>query len=343
MRYISLVLLLAIFCAYGYDPASSSNPNRHVCSIAIGNAIYSPAHFFNNNLRYRIDENIGSVTVAIHNSDGTTRNIAIDVAPLVRNAANMWNQRLAARDSPTRLTEAPQGSPSESNFRVSRANGAQQNSLDESNHRRWDFAETTLVLPPEIMQRYSNPIFNQSGMVLTNTFRFSRETFDTIRGAISEYYTENQVAKILVYQTIAHEFGHALGLTHPDALAHEDIINGGKETEYQIDSGDPSNFLAIAITAELERGQLNARVPLMTSNDTYFLRLRNQLGRRLNYEDIEPSQLELSAIDMENACSSPPSYQYKSNAVSSDTCKEKPNIFYPKAQALIPLYQIQLF
>ncbi|CDL85295.1 hypothetical protein [Xenorhabdus szentirmaii] len=72
MKLILLILSLAVFYAYGYDPNALSNPNRHVCSFAIGNQIYNPAQFFNNNLRYRIDEGLESVTVVVENEDGTT-------------------------------------------------------------------------------------------------------------------------------------------------------------------------------------------------------------------------------------------------------------------------------
>ncbi|MDC9598209.1 hypothetical protein [Xenorhabdus anantnagensis] len=337
MKFICMILSLATFNSFGYDPEAYLNPNRHVCSMAISNQIYNPADFFNNNLRYRIDENIGSVTVSIDNGDGTTRNIVIDVAPLVRNAAAMWNQRLIARGSPIRLTEVPQGSPSEANFQISRANDAQQASLGG------DLAETTSVLPTDILEHYVEPEFNRPGMFLTNTFSYSRDFFNTIRRTLNEHYTEHHAAKIVVYQTIAHEFGHALGLTHPGLLNLEKRQVSEKEEQIVIDRSNPGNFLALAITAELEQGQSDARVPLMTNNDTYFFHLRHQLDRRLNYDDIGPSELELNAIDMENACGGLTSSQPKRNVVFSTSCKEKPRIFYPITQSLIPIYQILLF
>ncbi|MCC8380930.1 hypothetical protein [Xenorhabdus sp. PB30.3] len=335
MKYILLILSLSAFYAYPYDPSAYSNPNRHVCSIALNNQIYNPSDFFNNNLRYRIAENIGSVTVSIHNDDGTTRNITIEVAPLVRDAADMWNQRLIARNSPIRLTEIPQGSSSDTDFQITRANDAQQTSLGS------DLAETTLVLPPEVQEHITNQVFNRPGIVLTNTFNYPRETFNTIRKTLNEHYSEPHVAKILVYHTIAHEFGHALGLTHPGLLELGGLNE--KENKIQLDRSNPGHFFAIAITAEVEQGQANARVPLMTSNDTYFLRLRNQLGRQLEYNDLRPSELELNAIATENACGDSPSPQSKRNVTASEICKEKPRIFYPIAQALIPIYQTQLF
>ncbi|WP_340607652.1 hypothetical protein [Xenorhabdus bharatensis] len=335
MKYILLILSLSAFYAYPYDPSAYSNPNRHVCSIALNNQIYNPSDFFNNNLNYRIAENIGSVTIAIHNDDGTTRNIAIEVAPLVRDAADMWNQRLIGRNSPIRLTEIPQGSSSDTDFQITRANDAQQTSLGS------DLAETTLILPPEVQEHITNQVFNRPGIVLTNTFHYPRETFDTIRRTLNDHYTEHHVAKILVYHTIAHEFGHALGLTHPGLLELGELNE--KENQIQLDRSNPGHFFAIAITAELEQEQANARVPLMTSNDTYFLRLRNQLGRQLEYNDIAPSELEINAIAMENECGGSPSSQSKINVSASKICKEKPRIFYPIAELLVPIYQTQLF
>ncbi|OTA14560.1 hypothetical protein Xvie_03589 [Xenorhabdus vietnamensis] len=335
MKFICMILSLATFNSFGYDPEAYLNPNRHVCSIAISNQIYNPADFFNNNLRYRIDKNIGSVTVSIDNGDGTERNIIIDVAPLVRNAAYMWNQRFIARGSPIRLTEVPQGSPSEADFQISRPNDAQQAIL----RSRENLAQTTFVLPTDILEHYPVPEFNRPGMFLTNTFSYSRDFFNTIRRALNERYTEHQAAKIVVYQTIAHEFGHALGLTHPGLLS----LENEKEKRIVIDTSNLGNFLALAITAELEQGQSDARVPLMTEDDNYFFRLRHQLGRRLNYDDIEPSELELNAIDMENACGGLTSSRPRRNVVFSASCKEKPRIFYPITQSLIPIYQTLLF
>ncbi|MDC9589616.1 hypothetical protein PSI23_09945 [Xenorhabdus sp. XENO-10] len=337
MKFICMILSLATFNSFGYDPEAYLNPNRHVCSIAISNQIYNPADFFNNNLRYRIDENIGSVTVSIDNGDGTTRNFAIDVAPLVRNAADMWNQRFIARGSPIRLTEVPQGSPSEADFQISRENDAQQATWGEA------LAHTTLVLPADILEHYAVPAFNRPGMFLTDTFPYSKETFNTIRRTLNEHYTEPHAAKIVVYQTIVHEFGHALGLAHPGVLNLEQLPVSEKEEQIVIDTSNPGNFLALAITAELEQGQSDARVPLMTDSDTYFFRLRHQLDRRLNYDDIGPSELELNAIDMENACGGLTSSQPKRNIVFSASCKEKPRIFYPITQSLIPIYQTLLF
>ncbi|SFN99831.1 hypothetical protein [Xenorhabdus japonica] len=339
MKFICMILSLAIFNSFGYDPEAYLNPNRHVCSIAISNQIYNPADFFNNNLRYRIDANIGSVTVSIDNGDGTTRNIAIDVAPLVRNAADMWNQRLIARGSPIHLTEVPQGSPSEADFQISRPNDAQQAIL----HLRESLAQTTLVLPTDILEHYAVPAFNRPGMFLTNTFSYSGDFFNTIRRTLNEHYTEHQAAKIVVYQTIVHEFGHALGLAHPGLLNLERLPVSEKEEQIVIDTSNSGNFLALAITAELEQGQSDARVPLMTDDDTYFFRLRHQLDRRLNYDDIGPSELELNAIDIENACGGLTSSQPKINVVFSASCKEKPRVFYPITQSLISIYQTLLF
>lgn len=333
MKFICMILSLAIFNSFGYDPAAYSNQNRHVCSIAISNQIYNPAGFFNNNLRYTIDENIGSVRVSIDNDDGTTRNINVDVAPLVRNAADMWNQRLIARGSPIRLTEVPQGLPGQTDFQISRANNSQQTSLGV------DLAQTTLVLPTDILEHYTSPEFNRPGMYLTNTFSYPRDTFNTIRRTLNEHYTEPHAAKIVVYQTIIHEFGHALGLTHPGSLD----LESEKEKQIKLDTSNPRNFLAVAMTAALEQEQSDARVPVMTEDDHYFFRLRQQLGRRLNYDDIAPSELELSAIDMENACGGLTSFRPKRNVVFSASCKEKPRIFYPITQSLIPIYQTLLF
>ncbi|MCG3463061.1 hypothetical protein L7G72_14645 [Xenorhabdus bovienii] len=332
MKFICMILSLAIFNSFGYDPAAYSNPNRHVCSIAISTQIYSPAGFFNNNLRYRIDENIGSVRVSIDNGDGTKRNIDVNVAPLVRDAADMWNQRFIARGSPIRLTEVPQG---EANFQISRANNAQQTSLGE------DLAQTTLVLPTDILEHYIDPEFNRPGMYLTNTFSYSRDFFNTIRGTLNEDYTEYHAAKIVVYQTIVHEFGHALGLTHPGSL---DLgSESEKEEQTVIDTSNPRNFLAVAMTAALEQEQPDAKVPVMKEDDGYFSQLREQLERPLNYDDIGPSELELNAIDMENACGGLTSFRPKRNVVFSASCKEKPRIFYPITQSLIPIYQTLLF
>ncbi|MCP9269951.1 matrixin family metalloprotease [Xenorhabdus sp. XENO-1] len=335
MKFICMILSFAIFNSFGYDPAAYSNPNRHVCSMAISNQIYNPAGFFNNNLRYTIDENIGSVRVSIDNDDGTTRNINVDVAPLVRNAADMWNQRLIARGSPIRLTEVPQGLSGQTDFQISRVNSAQQDRLDEN----FAAAYTMEVLPTDILEHYILPEFNRPGMYLANTFSYDRDTFNTVRRTLNEHYTESHAAKIVVYQVIIHEFGHALGLTHPGSLD----LESEKEKQMGIDTSNPRNFLAVAMTAALEQGQPDARVPVMTDDDHYFFRLRQQLGRRLNYDDIAASELELIAIDMENACGGLTSFRSKRNVVFSASCKEKPRIFYPITQSLIPIYQTLLF
>ncbi|MBD2792447.1 zinc metalloprotease [Xenorhabdus szentirmaii] len=343
MKFILLILSLAVFCAYGYDPNALSNPNRHVCSFAIGNQIYNPAQFFNNNLRYRINEGLESVTVVVENEDGTTTNFVVDVAPLVRNAANMWNQHFIARHSPIRLTEVPQSPPSEVDFHISRANDAQQNIFNRESLQ----AVTTLVLPTEITSHYLDPDFDIPGTVISNTINFSREDFDSTINALNETYTAQHVAEIIVYYILAHEFGHSLGLTHPRSYSL-----GNRERRIPIDIANMENFLAIAITAELESDQPDARIPIMldeknededeNQNESYFSLLHAQLGRRVNEDDIMPSNLELNATENENACGGSPFLQSQNNLVSSESCKEKPRIFYPVAQAVIPIYQTLL-
>ncbi|MGJ0626125.1 hypothetical protein [Xenorhabdus bovienii] len=202
-----------------------------------------------------------------------------------------------------------------------------------------NYAYTMEVLPTDILEHYILPEFNRPGMYLTNTFLYPRDIFNTIRRTLNEHYTESHAAKIVVYQTIIHEFGHALGLTHPGSLD----LESEKEKQMEIDTSNPRNFLAVAMTAALEQGQPDARVPVMTEDDHYFFRLRQQLGRRLIYDDIGPSELELNAIDMENACGGLTSFRPKRNVVFSASCKEKPRIFYPITQSLIPIYQTLLF
>ncbi|PHM58975.1 matrixin family metalloprotease [Xenorhabdus sp. KK7.4] len=343
MKYLLLVLLLtthSVFADSDFDPTARNNSNRHTYSFVVNNQIYSPARFFNNNLRYRIDEHIGQVTVNVG-----ARAFTVDTAPLVRNAANRWNRRLESIHSPIRLTEIPQGTPHEVDFWITRANDAQENylvpeppSTDPSrplvNHA---LAVTTLVLPDEMLKHYSMRYFENPGIVIANTFYLSEESYSQLRNDLSLRLTHEEIANIMVYSTIMHEFGHALGLTHPRT-------NAGYERYGSSINTDRGDILAVAITAQLPRGVPDARVPVMTrASLSYFSSLRTQLNRRVRQTDITPSELELSAINMENACSGLSSSQPKKHIVLSESCKEKPRIFYPIAQALIPIYQTQLF
>ncbi|PHM63608.1 hypothetical protein [Xenorhabdus ishibashii] len=294
MKYILLFLIFlssSVFAVNDYDPDAYGNPNRHVFSQIIDHQIYSPAHFFNNNLRYRIDPHINDITIVI----GGTIRITVHTAPLVIRAANMWNQHLIAHHSPIRLTEI--GSRGEANFWISTANNEQEDALGE------DFAQTTLILPDDILNNYFDPPFNIPGVVLANEFHYSKNLFTIIRSIFTNTMTEQEVANMIVYQTISHEFGHALGLLHP-------TINENEERErtslyhqnFSIDT-QGRHIIGMAMTAQRPRGQPDANVPIMTSDDSYFYLLYEQLHRRLEEGDIGPSELELSAIEMENACS----------------------------------------
>ncbi|PHM65254.1 hypothetical protein Xsto_02236 [Xenorhabdus stockiae] len=336
MKYILLILLFSasnVFATQDYDPAARTNPNRHACSYAIDDQVYSPARYYNNHLRYLIESNIGQV--AVFNGG---RHYLVDTATEIRHAFDMWRRRLAQRGIPITLTEVPQGPPAEVNFWFSRAETDpaynQQGFLRQHNIH----ALTTLILPDQIMNRYVYPLFNISGIVVSDQMYFSDEEFNIFRDALPSGIGDQQIANMLVYYVMSHEIGHALGLHHPNEnmrdfeWSHQDPID--------LEAG---HFYGESITALVPRGAPDARTPLMGADDGYFGRLHDQLGRRLNYDDIGPSELELNAIATENACGGLHSSQSKINVALSESCKEKPRVFYPIAQSLVPIYQTQLF
>ncbi|PHM29475.1 hypothetical protein [Xenorhabdus innexi] len=339
MKYSLLFLLLItyhVFAVNNYDPTARYKRNRHVYSAVFNNQIYSPVRFFNNRLRYRIDEHIGQVTINIGE-----RTLTVDTAPLIRDAADMWNQQLASIQSPIQLVEIPQNPPAEVDFWITRANDEQENLLVPSpgDSRINFYARTTPVLPDEMRNHYASEHFSNPGIVIANTFYTTEKDFNTFKNMLLAKYSEQKIADIFVYFIIAHEFGHALGLAHP-MLEDSNYI----ETRGVPINTDRGDLLSLAITAQLSLGEDDARVPIMTQNPMYFLYLYDQRkSERISSDDIGPSQLELSAIEMENACGSRSSSKYKSNSVSSDTCKEKPDIFYPVALKLLPIYQIAMF
>ncbi|PHM66732.1 hypothetical protein [Xenorhabdus sp. KJ12.1] len=341
MKYFLFVLLLTAYSVLAdsnFDPNARNNPNRHVYSYAINDQVYSPVRFFNNNLRYRIDEHIGQVTVNIG-----ARALTVNTAPLIRYAANLWNRRLRSAQIPIQLTEITQSSPSEVDCWISRANDAQEEylvpppSVTDPSHPLTNryLAYTTLVLPDEMLSHYSVKNFTNPGIVIANTFYFSEEVFTALRALISSKYSEQDIANVIVYFTMVHEFGHTLGLTHP-ILQHRRIETHGGPLN--TDRGD---VMSAALTAQLPRGVPDAGIPIMTSNLSYFRTLATRLNRRIVYRDITPTELELAAISMENSCGGSPPSQSKRNVVSSESCKEKPRVFYPIAQSLVPIYQTQ--
>ncbi|WP_340607675.1 hypothetical protein [Xenorhabdus bharatensis] len=334
MKCILLILLFFasnVFAIQDYDPAVRTNPNRHACSYAINDQVYSPARYYNNHLRYLIESNIGQV--AVFNGE---RSYFVDTTTEIRHAFDMWRRHLAQRGIPITLTEVPQGPPGEVNFWFSRAEANpeynQQGFLQQYNI----YAVTTLILPDQIMSHYAYPLFNIAGIVVSNQMYFSNEEFNTFRDALPSGIGDQQIATMLVYYIMSHEIGHALGLHHPNENMND--FEGSHQDPIDLEAG---HIYGESITALVPRGAPDARTPLMGADDGYFERLYNQLGRRLNYDDIGPSELELNAIATENACGGFPPSQPKTNIVPTQDCKEKPRVFFPIAQLLVPIYQTQ--
>ncbi|KXF79424.1 hypothetical protein ATN84_06925 [Paramesorhizobium deserti] len=137
--------------------------------------------------------------------------------------------------------------------------------------------------------------------------------------------TDNRqtIADALVFRTLAHEVGHALGLNHPNDTSEEPFDTAGMIT------------LGWARTTTFTRDI--AATPLMIGDQMAYLEaLAARLRTPVTTANMAPTVHELFAIGVENDCGGPISQPSTDNktSMSDDTCTNKPRIFYPLAARL---------
>ncbi|WP_153020107.1 hypothetical protein [Paramesorhizobium deserti] len=261
---LSVILLSYSSVSLAEDPPElPPDVFTQVLSQTYNGRIYSPAAQFGNLLE------IGVFAEFVNIAFGDGLPIPVDVHPIAQRVAQMWDDQLAAARIPVRVRLAEQAVlgnlpirtanaaqeramigddpddassaittpilPDEAqqavlgNLPIRTANAAQERAMIGDDPDDASSAITTPILPDEALEEYMYVNFRQPGIVLLPTRHHTDAQFQRF---VQIFGTDNRqtIADALVFRTLAHEMGHALGLNHPNDTSEEPFDTAGRIT-----------------------------------------------------------------------------------------------------------------
>lgn len=252
---------------------------------------------------------------AVNLQTNLIRSDNIEVSPLVDEVMDMWNGHLQRRGIGVRF-ERP-ANPAEANFLISYPDDIIRTALIHRNvsvtrnlyrlndirrflqnergrtQVRYFLARQARAVTIRVSAPYDElrALFPDAGIYILPRFSISpvataiwMNAFYPNTAFHNNQDIVNDVARNLIYQTIAHEFGHALGLMHPDTAV---IVRPGAQE-------DAEDVIPVLPHRRITN---DSRYPLMSAVGEHFI-VYNQrlLGRTLNRNDIRPTENELDGI-----------------------------------------------
>ncbi|AOM41484.1 hypothetical protein [Xenorhabdus hominickii] len=283
--------------------------------------MYSAVSSYGGHIGYTLDNPQMEITYEIQG-----HSISIPLTPLVEAAAAYWNRQLGEHG----LTIEQNSGSRQPNFII---RFVPPNMVNNVLYSDGDVAEVRTALTFEAnsvcldyyRQRYPS-VFNSAGIFLRQHIPIDNTWLNMLRGIFGSNNRKVLLGNLL-YTIILHEFGHAVGLSHPDNADRSFYPNPERGAHIYRNAIGVSNF---------ENMLASPQPALMHSDQLQFLSdLHEQRGEFLTRNMIGLSDNENSWIqDMVNCHN----LQRTVRFVNSLNC-HKFQIIYPLANAMMPIYQ----
>ncbi|MDX7987136.1 hypothetical protein FE392_07295 [Xenorhabdus sp. 12] len=293
---------------------------------------YSAIRNYGTQLLYQIPDNL----YVYYTYDRQT--YRVNLTPLAEDAARFWDDVLSARG-----------------FRVRRAyTGGHSNFIIRTIPDFGDESMLALTAAPntralELAQIYFPSLISEAGMYIRRERNITPQVGEDLRRYLGEDpYTG---FLILTYTTLLHEFGHALGLAHPE------IAVDSRDNNRYLHPGAYNDFLSQAERFTVVRGNDNPAPPIMFMNAIDYFHYRwLQLRRRtITMRNIVASPNEMSILTrfLGDECTfiNIPPRTIQTHAIphpSRFVEEQSPDCsalrtFSPIDEMMTPIYQMMLF